>query len=63
MKGSPVKPFLQLHMGLWLIVAQFVFVPQLPGQGSTHFWLMQAFSGLHSELIVHSGLQLGGLLV
>jgi len=36
-KGSPVKPWRQLQIGLWLITSQRVFSPQGPGQGSTHF--------------------------
>lgn len=40
---------------------QTVFRPQLPGHGSTHFWLIQALSLEHSALVTHSGLQLGGL--
>lgn len=58
-----MKPVLQVHMGLWLIVTHCVFIPQLPGHGSIHFFRIQALSELHSELIVHSGLQLGGLLM
>jgi len=34
-----------------------------PGQGSEHFWLMQAVERLHSELMIHSGRQFGGLPV
>ena len=30
-------------------------------QGFTHFWLLQALSRGHSELVAHSGLQDGGL--
>lgn len=37
------------------------FNPQDPGQGSIHFWLTHAFVRLHSELITHSGLHVGGL--
>lgn len=36
-------------------------MPQDPGQGSLHFSRMQAKLLAHSELIVHSGLQFGGL--
>lgn len=35
-------------------------VPQEPGQGSTHFSRIQARLLVHSELIKHSGRQLGG---
>lgn len=34
--------------------------PQDPGQGSVHFWLMQALLLGHSALMLHSGRQLGG---
>lgn len=34
--------------------------PQEPGQGSRHFSFMHAKCGEHSELIEHSGRQLGG---
>lgn len=36
-------------------------IPQEPGHGSKHFSRMQALLLEHSELIVHSGLQFGGL--
>lgn len=36
------------------------YKPQDPGQGSLHFSRMQALLLVHSELIVHSGLQFGG---
>lgn len=61
LKGSPVKPFKQAHIGLWLITLQSEFDPQAPGHGSMHFWLTQALSCGHSALTVHSGLQPGGL--
>ena len=48
-------------MGLWLVTWHLALLPQVPGQGSTHFWLMQAVSWLQSELTTHSGRQLGGL--
>lgn len=60
MKGSPVNPGKQLHMGLWLITLQIVLNPQEPGQGFTHFWLLQASDKEQSELTVHSGRQAGG---
>lgn len=37
------------------------FKPQDPGQGSLHFWLLQASFCAQSELTVHSGLQVGGV--
>lgn len=36
-------------------------MPQTPGQGSTHLWLIQAWLLGHSVLITHSGLQFGGV--
>ncbi len=36
-------------------------MPHRPGQGSWHFWLVQALSGAQSEFMTHSGRQLGGL--
>lgn len=35
--GSPLKPAIQLQIGLWLITLHLVFNPQVPGQGSSHF--------------------------
>lgn len=35
-------------------------LPQVPGQGSLHFSFMQDLSCAHSELLMHSGRQLGG---
>ena len=61
MNGSPVKPFSHEQIGLWLLTWHLAFMPQVPGQGSVHFWLIQALSSGHSELTTHSGLQLGGL--
>lgn len=59
-KGSPVNPGKQLHIGLWLTTLQIVLNPQEPGQGFTHFWLLQASDKEQSELTVHSGRQAGG---
>lgn len=61
MKGSPVYLSGQLHMGLWLTTWQRALMPQVPGQGSIHFWLTQAWFWAQSELVTHSGRQLGGL--
>lgn len=54
-------PCLQEHKGLWLRTRHSVFVPHVPGHGSTHFWFMQALSEGHSVLITHSGLHAGGV--
>lgn len=59
--GSPVKPGLQLHIGLWFTTWHKAFNPQVPGHGSIHFWLTQALFIEHSVEITHSGLQIGGL--
>ena len=56
-----MKLLAQVHIGVWLIVLHSVFLPQEPGQGSLHFWLMQACCVGHSELLTHSGLQFGGI--
>jgi hypothetical protein len=40
--GSPVKPWRQAQIGLWLITSQRVLRPHGPGHGSTHFWFTQA---------------------
>lgn len=61
MKGSPVKPGAQLHIGLWLTTWHLAFSPQVPGQGSIHFCFIHARSCTQSELTIHSGLQDGGL--
>lgn len=60
-KGSPVKPGRQLQIGLWFTTWHTVATPQVPGHGSMHFWLTQALFKEHSELVTHSGLQVGGL--
>lgn len=49
-----------MHVGVWLITLQIAENPHDPGQGSMHFPRMQALFEVHSELIEHSGLQLGG---
>lgn len=59
-KGSPLNPGEQLHIGLWLTTLHLAFIPQVPGQGSRHFWFMHALFCIQSVLTVHSGLQAGG---
>lgn len=51
----------QLQKGPWLTTVHLAFRPQVPVQGSTHFWLIHAWFWEHSELTVHSGRQKGGL--
>lgn len=51
----------QEHEGVWLITLHTAFAPHDPGQGSLHFSLMQAKLLEHSEFMLHSGLQLGGV--
>lgn len=60
MKGSPVYLGGQLQIGLWLITWHLALTPHVPGQGSTHFWLLQASFWGHSLLVTHSGLHVGG---
>lgn len=48
-------------MGIWLITLHKAATPHEPGQGSRHFSFMHAKLLGHSELMVHSGLQFGGL--
>lgn len=59
--GSPVYLGGQLHIGLWLTTWHLAFNPQVPGQGSMHFWLTQAWFNGQSELTTHSGLHDGGV--
>lgn len=61
LKGSPVYPSGQVQVGMWLKTLHSAMIPQEPGHGSTHFWFMQAKLLEHSEFIVHSGLQFGGV--
>ncbi|PSN54314.1 hypothetical protein C0J52_11059 [Blattella germanica] len=58
--GSPVNPDGQTQLGMWSTTRHSALAPQEPGQGSRHFWLMQARLLAHSLLITHSGRQLGG---
>lgn len=53
-------PDKQTQLGVWLTTLQSALRPQVPGQGSLHFWLMQAKCEGHSGLLTHSGLQFGG---
>lgn len=59
-KGLPVYDGGQEQIGLWFLTIHFAPNPHVPGQGSLHFWLVQASLRGHSELTTHSGLQLGG---
>lgn len=60
-KGSPVCSGGQLQIGLWFTTWHLAAIPQVPGHGSIHFWFTQAWFKGHSELVTHSGLQVGGL--
>lgn len=60
-KASPANPAGHKHRGAWLTTRQSAPVPHDPGQGSLHFWLMHAMSFGHSEFVMHSGRQFGGL--
>ena len=48
-------------MGVWLITLHCAPDPHDPGHGSLHFSRIQARLLGHSGLMVHSGLQFGGL--
>lgn len=61
LKGSPVSPLGQLQIGVWFKTLHSALIPQDPGHGSVHFSLIQAKELGHSELMLHSGLQLGGV--
>jgi hypothetical protein len=56
-----VYPSGQEQIGVWLMTLHLAPAPHDPGQGSLHFSRIQAKLLGHSELMVHSGLQLGGL--
>lgn len=58
--GSPENRSGQVQIGLWFTTWHWAFSPQVPGQGSMHFWLTQALFRGHSKLDTHSGLQEGG---
>ena len=49
-------PFGQEQTGLWFITVQIASVPQLPGHGSIHFWLTQAWRSGHELLVTQPGL-------
>lgn len=57
----PVNPSTHEHIATCLITWQLASIPQEPGQGSLHFWFIHAKLLEQSSLMVHSGLQLGGL--
>lgn len=59
--GSPVNRTGQLHIGLWFTTLHLALMPQVPAQGSRHFWFEQASLWRQSEFTVHSGRQVGGL--
>ena len=55
-KGSPVNPEGQVQMGLWISTAHWALIPQVPGQGSWHCWLIHAKLRGQSSCLIHSGL-------
>lgn len=59
--GSPEYPAGHAQIGLWFLTVHNAWIPQVFGQGSKHFWFVQALSKGHSELTTHSGLHWGGL--
>lgn len=60
-KGSPVCPSSQEHIGLCSRTAHTALLPHEPGQGSLHLLLMQALFEGQSLLTVHSRRQAGGV--
>lgn len=56
-KGSPVSPSGQEQTGIWLTTSQRALCPQVPGHGSRHLLLIQAWFLGHSSLRIHSGRQ------
>lgn len=58
--GSPVSPGLQLQIGEWLNTSHLAPIPHVEMHGSTHFWLIQANVGAHSDETTHSGRHCGG---
>lgn len=60
-KGSPVYLCWHVHIGIWFSTWHCAPAPHDPGHGSRHLSLMHAWLLGHSELITHSGLQLGGI--
>lgn len=59
--ASPEYPLGHVQDGVWLITVQIAFVPQDPGHGFLHLFLIQALLPIQSELTEHSGWQLGGV--
>lgn len=59
--GFPVYRFGQLQIGLWFTTIHFAPIPQVPTQGSRHFWFEHASVNGQSEFTVHSGRHVGGL--
>lgn len=57
MKAFPVIPCGQLHIAIWFITLQCAVLAQSPKQGSKHLLVIHDNVLIHSELIVHSGLQ------
>lgn len=51
-----------MHIGACEITRQFAFTPQTldSEQGSIHLLFLHALDSSHSELLTHSGRQLGG---
>ena len=56
----PEKPGWQEQLGAWFTTRQSAFGPQVPAQGSTHFWLTHASLDRQFELRTHSGRHSGG---
>ena len=58
--GSPIYPVGQLQIGLWFTTSHLALIPHTPTQGLTHRWFIHARDCWQSELLTHSGRQLGG---
>jgi len=56
--GSPVYPWSQVQVEMWLMTLHWAFTPQSPGQGSTQWSSWQAlFEGQSVLMTQASGLQ------
>lgn len=58
--GLPVKAGGQEQIGLWFITWHCAEIPHVPLHGSMQRWLVQAWLRVHSALVTHSGLHVGG---
>lgn len=47
---------MQVQIGMWFLTWHSALIPQVPGQGSIHLFLLQALLNGQSEWTTHSGL-------